>query len=132
MPTTCFSVSSRRQFRIPRRICRERGAVLEVYERLSLLWEARSHDKWVDQIVKLHPKKSSEWDRSAWEPIDKVYKVVDDGWWQHLIDLTPDQRKVKAPTSTADPVEAYGTVDFKLTAKAELGLMMGVDPSRRA
>jgi len=28
-----------------------KGAVLEVYERLSLLWEARSHDKWVDQIV---------------------------------------------------------------------------------
>jgi len=52
-----------------------------------------------------------------------VYKVVDDGWWQHLIDLTPDQRKVEAPTSTLDPVEAYGTAVFKLTAKAEPGLM---------
>jgi hypothetical protein len=100
-----------------------KGAVLEVYERLSLLWEARTHEEWVDQIVKLHPKKKKQWDRTAWESIDKVYKVVDDGWWQHLIDLTPGQRKVEASTSTLDPVEAYGTVVFKLTAKAEKGLM---------
>jgi hypothetical protein len=99
-----------------------KGAVLEVYERLSLLWEVRSHDK-CDQIVELHPKKSSQWDRSAWAPIDKVYKVVDDGWWEHLIDLTLDQRKVEAPTSTLDPVEAYAAVVFKLTAQAEPGLM---------
>jgi hypothetical protein len=101
----------------------KKGAVLEVYERLSLLWEVRSHDDWVDQIVDLHPKTGGQWDRSAWAPIDKVYKVVDDGWWQYLIDLAPDQRKVEAPTSTLDPVEAYGTVVFKLTAEAEPGLM---------
>jgi len=71
----------------------------------------------------LHPKKSSQWDRSAWAPIDKVYKVVDDGWWQHLIALAPDERKVEASTSTLDPVEAYGAVVFKLTAEAEPGLM---------
>jgi hypothetical protein len=93
-------------------------AVQDVFERLSILWESRGRDAWAEEIVKLHPA-----NREEWAPLERIYKVIDDGWWQLLKTLPAGQRKVEAPSSTLDPIEAYETVVFKLKTETDPGLL---------
>jgi hypothetical protein len=91
-------------------------AAERVYARLSLLWEARSHPEWVKRIVDLHNGADNC-------PIENVYKVVDDGWWNLLNDDKKTRKSVEPPSaSNLDPPEAYETVVFKLNVGGDPGL----------
>jgi hypothetical protein len=78
----------------------EKIGIQDAYERLSLLWEARSHDRdtrsWVKQIVDLHQPLTF---KERWSPILRVYEVVDEGWWQVL---TKRDRPKKEGGGTTD------------------------------
>jgi hypothetical protein len=87
------------------------------YRRLIILWEARNHADWLARIVALHLG-----DENAWKPIEEVYRVIDDGWWDILNDKQAVKCKVEGPpASTLDPPEAYETVVFGLVTEATDG-----------
>jgi hypothetical protein len=91
--------------------------VQEDYERLTILWEVRGRSNWVTQLIALHPV------QGGWEPIERVYGVVDDGRWEILRGLPAGALTIEAPASTLDPPEAYETVVFTLCGDTEPGLL---------
>jgi hypothetical protein len=92
-------------------------ALQNTYERLAILWEARGHPAWAHDIEQLHPSK-----QSTECTIDRVYKVIDDGWWSELTRLGSDQLRIVSPTSTLEPIEAFQTIVFQVRIDADPAL----------
>jgi len=81
-----------------------------ISRRLGLLWEAREHDDWVQEMVRLHPL-----EMKSWAPIEQVYRVIDNGRWALLTQPANFECKVAGPPdSSLDRPEAYETVVFSV------------------
>jgi hypothetical protein len=75
------------------------------YQRLSILWEAYSHQHGAlaDELVLLGKD----------APLTDVRATIDNHWWDHLNE--PDAGlEIKAATSSLDPQEAYEPVTFRI------------------
>jgi len=83
-------------------------AAEEDYARLKILWELRADETQIAQQrqqLMLLP----QWPDA---PIERVYALIDDFWWQRLTELPASQVKIVAPQVDFKQPETYSALNF--------------------